>query len=110
MALKRGDIVTAVFGGSYGKPRPALVVQADHLSEALRSIILCPMTSSHVPHLDALRVSVMPNNLNGLQETTYIMADKIITVPREKVGKSIGHVDHQAMEHVEMILRFALGL
>ena len=30
--MKRGDVVTVALPGDYGKPRPAVVVQADHFN------------------------------------------------------------------------------
>jgi mRNA interferase MazF len=39
--LKRGDIVVVAAPGDYGKPRPAVVVQADALTEAgLQSVVV----------------------------------------------------------------------
>lgn len=44
MSLRRGDLVTVAAKGPYtGKPRPALVVQADRLSQ-LASVMVCPLT------------------------------------------------------------------
>ncbi|MGX7347335.1 type II toxin-antitoxin system PemK/MazF family toxin [Acetobacter pasteurianus] len=31
--MKRGDLVTIAVNGDYGKPRPALVIQADAFSD-----------------------------------------------------------------------------
>jgi mRNA interferase MazF len=31
--MKRGDLVTIAMAGDFGKPRPALVVQADQFAE-----------------------------------------------------------------------------
>jgi mRNA interferase MazF len=30
--MKRGDLVAVALSGDYGKPRPALIVQADHFA------------------------------------------------------------------------------
>ena len=42
--MKRGDLITAVLPGNYGKPRLCVIVQSNRLA-ALDSIILCPLTS-----------------------------------------------------------------
>jgi mRNA interferase MazF len=44
MGMKRGDIVTVVISGDYGKPRPVLVVQSDLFSEHPLVTVL-PITS-----------------------------------------------------------------
>ena len=42
--IHRGDLVTVALQGDFGKPRPALVVQTNLLSE-LESVIVAPVTS-----------------------------------------------------------------
>ena len=44
--MTRGDIVVVATKGAYsGKPRPALVVQADMFNETHSSLTVCPITS-----------------------------------------------------------------
>jgi len=43
MKLQRGDLVTVSLSGSYGKPRPAVVIQSNLIE--LDSVIICPVTS-----------------------------------------------------------------
>jgi mRNA interferase MazF len=42
--LKRGDIVSAVLSGDYGKPRPALIIQDDAFVD-IPSLMVLPLTS-----------------------------------------------------------------
>ena len=42
--MTRGDLVTVAASGDYGKPRPALVVQADVYAEH-PSVTVLPLTS-----------------------------------------------------------------
>ena len=42
--MKRGDIVTVAASGDYGKPRPAVIVQADAF-DAIPSVTVMPLTS-----------------------------------------------------------------
>ena len=48
MDLKRGDIVTIAVPGDYGKPRPALIIQADVVNDIHSSITVVPRTSTIV--------------------------------------------------------------
>jgi len=46
-ALCRVTVVTVASSGAYsGKPRPAVVVQADRWLQAHPSVTLCPLTST----------------------------------------------------------------
>jgi hypothetical protein len=46
--MRRGDVVTVAATGDYGKPRPAVIVQADALPERHASVVVCPMTSAEL--------------------------------------------------------------
>jgi mRNA interferase MazF len=63
--LRRGDLVTVALQGGYGKPRPALVVQADQFAE-LGSVVILPITSTLVD-APLLRLPVEPSSDNGLR-------------------------------------------
>jgi mRNA interferase MazF len=106
--MRRGDVVTIATSGDYGKPRPALVVQADAF-EAIPSVTVLPMTSElHEEHL--IRITVAPTSENGLRAASQVMIDKAITVPRARVGGVIGRVDDEAMAVVSRALGRFLGL
>jgi mRNA interferase MazF len=107
-AVRRGDLVTVAIGGDYGKPRPALVVQADAFS-ALPSVTVLRLTSDvHAEHL--VRVTVDPAPENGLRAPAQIMIDKAMTIPRERVGAVIGRLDDALMHAVGQALAAFLGL
>jgi mRNA interferase MazF len=46
--MKRGDLVLAVARGDYGKPRPAVVVQADLFNPTHASLLVCLLTTELV--------------------------------------------------------------
>jgi mRNA interferase MazF len=106
--MRRGDIVTVSTSGDYGKPRPAVVVQTDRLSQDYPSIILCP-TTSDIGDLE-FRILVEPDVHNGLKIPSQIMLDKIIGVARTKVGKKIGRLGAEDMNRLEQGLIYLLGL
>jgi mRNA interferase MazF len=106
--VKRGDIATVALQGSYGKPRPALVVQAD-LFVAHPSVTLLPLTSE-CRQLPLFRVAVVPTRANGLTKPSEIMVDKCVTVGRDKVGRVIGRLEGERMLEVNRALAVFLGL
>ena len=104
----RGDLVTVAMQGDFGKPRPALVVQANHFSEH-SSVTVLPVTSTLVA-APLLRVTVQPSAENGLQKPSQVMVDKAMTVKRDKVGPAFGHIDADALVEVERCLAVFLGI
>lgn len=94
--------------GDYGKPRPALVIQADAF-DALPSVTVLRLSSEIVPaHL--ARITVEPSAENGLRLPSQIMIDKAAALPREKVGQTIGHLDRATMQTVSKALVVFFGL
>ena len=104
---QRGDIVAVSIQGDYGKPRPALVIQSD-LLEGLQSVVLCPITSEL---RDAtFRVTVEPNPANGLRVLSQVMADKISTLPRNKLSEPFGRLDDDRTKAGERALLLVIGM
>ncbi len=106
--MRRGDLVTVAVSGDYGKPRPALVVQADAFSEH-PSIVVLPLTSE-LHDTPLFRVTVSAGKSTGLRMRSQIMVDKATAVPRTKLGDKIGRVDRSTMDSVDEALREFLGL
>src|SRR5580698_10346744 len=101
--MKRGDLVTVAVLGDYGKPRPALVVQADAF-DLHPSVIVLPLTSD-LYDAPLFRVTVNASKETGLRAASQIMVDKATTVPRGKIGPRIGHVSTITMHAVDEALR-----
>ncbi|HQT47307.1 MAG TPA: type II toxin-antitoxin system PemK/MazF family toxin [Acidocella sp.] len=106
--MKRGDLVTVALQGDFGKPRPALVIQADRFEEAATVTIL-PVTSTLID-APLLRLTVEPSEVNGLWKRSQIMIDKASTVQRDKIGPAFGHLDDETMVSVTRSLAVFLGI
>jgi mRNA interferase MazF len=106
--MNRGDLVTVALPGAYGKPRPAVVVQADRFSH-LGSVTFLPFTSDILP-AEIFRVLINPSSENGLQEPSQLMADKCSTLPLAKVGSVFGRLDATDLGRVDRTLALFLGL
>lgn len=106
--MMRGDLVTIAMQGDFGKPRPALVIQADPFSEHT-SVTVLPITSTIVA-APLLRVTVPSGTENGLKSPSQIMVDKVMTVRRNKVGAAFGHIDANTLVEVERCLAVFLGI
>jgi mRNA interferase MazF len=101
-------LVTVALQGDYGKPRPALIIQADQFID-LGSAAILPLTS-HLVDAPLLRISVSPTSENGLRGLSQIMLDKPMTVKADKIGQPFGHLDDTTMVSVNRALALFLGL
>lgn len=106
--MMRGDFVTIALQGDFGKPRPALVIQADQFSEH-PSVTVLPVTSTLLA-APLLRITVNPGAESGLQKPSQVMIDKPMAVKRDKVGPAIGRIDADTMIEVERSLAVFLGI
>lgn len=73
-----------------GKPRPVVILQ-DERFDALQSVTVCGFTSD-LTDAPFFRVEVEPTSSNGLKAVSRLMADKITTVPKAKLGARIGQL------------------
>ena len=107
--MRRGDLVTVAASGDYGKPRPAVIVQTDAFPENHASVVVCQLTSDLADAPD-FRVTIEPNLENGLRLKSQVMADKPVTMRRERIGRKIGRLGNQDMSRLGIALAFVLGL
>lgn len=107
--MKRGEIWTASGGGPYaGKPRPVVVLQDDLFSET-ESITVCPFTSDRTD-LPLFRLDIQPSDGTGLRAESRIMADKVTTMPRSKLGARIGRLADRDLLRLNRAVLVFLGL
>ncbi len=104
----RGDFVTIALQGDYGKPRPALVIQADPFNESATVTVL--LVSGTLVEAPLLRITVQPSTGNGLRKPSQVMVDKAMTIRRDKLGQVIGQIDLNTMVEVERRLAVFLGI
>jgi len=106
--MKRGSVVTVAMPGSYGKPRPAVVIQSDLFSD-LGSVVVLPITS-HLMNAPLVRINVKATSSTGLDKHSQVMIDKPHTVPQAKIGSLIGHLDDSTMLEINRSLMVVLGI
>jgi mRNA interferase MazF len=108
-AMKRGDVVIVAASGDYGKPRPAVIVQTDAFPATHSSVVICQMTSEITVATD-FRVTIEPSDKNGLRLRSQIMADKPVTVRRERIGTPIGCLVSEEIGRLNAAVAFVMGL
>ena len=110
VALQRGLIVTVASSGVYsGKPRPAVVVQANRWLQGHPSVTLCPLTSTLL-EAPLVRIPVNPSDSNGLREPSQFMADRLFTVPTAAVGAVVGILESGTLAELDLASRSWLEL
>lgn len=106
--MTRGDLVTVAIPGDIGKPRPALVIQADQFHEQATRTLL-PVTSTLVA-APLFRITLEPSAETGLMKPSQVMVDKAMTVKRDKVGPVFGRIDLDKLVEVERALAVFFGI
>ena len=106
--MSRGDLVIVAAPGDYGKPRPAVIVQSNAIPESHASIVICPMTSELVEA--DFRITIEPGPETGLRVRSQVMADKPVTVRRERIGQRIGQLRAADLARLNVALAFVMGL
>lgn len=107
--MTRGEICTVAGGPDYaGKPRPVVIVQDDRFGD-MDSVTVCPFTTNPTP-APLVRIVVEPSERNGLESVSRLMADKITTVPRRRLGRRIGRLDDEAVLQLNRAMLVFLGM
>ena len=106
--MTRGDIVTVAMTGDFGKPRPALVIQADPFDQT--GTITVMLISGTLVDAPLIRLTVPPTPQNGLLKPLQIQIDKAMSVQRHRVGAAIGRLDDASMVAVTRSLALFLGI
>lgn len=107
--MKRGEIWMIAGGNDYaGKPRPVVIVQDDRF-DATASVTVCGFTTDET-EAPLFRLTVEPNEQNGLRSACRLMVDKITTVPKSKVGVRVGRLDDGDLVRLDRAMVVFLGL
>lgn len=80
-----------------------------HSFDATDSITICASTTDQT-EAPLFRLSVEPNERNGLRAACRLMVDKITTVPKAKVGARIGRLDDEDVLRLNQAMLVFLGL
>jgi mRNA interferase MazF len=55
-------------------------------------------------------VTIDPSEGNGLRVTSQVMADKSVTIRRERIGRHVGNLDDKDIARLNIALAFVMGL
>ena len=109
MKLKRGEVWTVSGGLDYaGKPRPAVILNNDDYLDN-ESATICMFTTD-TSKTQVARPLIDPDGNNGIRDQSYLMVDKITTVPSNKMGRRVGNLGEADMVELNRAIIDFLGL
>lgn len=107
--MRRGDVYTAAARGTNtGKPRPVVIVQDDRF-DATGSVTVCPLTTDPL-EAPLTRILMEASSMNGLDQGSSLMVDKVTTMPRANLQQHLGRLPEADLKRLNRALIVFLGL
>jgi mRNA interferase MazF len=108
LTVKRGEIYLAALPGQV-KPRPAVILTADWLSQYALDVSVIPLTSMARSNFPT-RVE-LPAGEGGLKTASWAKCDQVTTLPKALLApRAFGRVGLRKLAEIEEAVRVALGL
>ena len=85
-----------------------VLVQSNAIPESHVSVVICPMTSE-LAEAD-FRITIEPAPETGLRVRYQVMADKPVTIRRERIGRRIGQLRSSDLARLNAALALVMGL
>ena len=83
-------------------------MQSDSFSNIPSLSVL--LLTSELRDVPAVRITIEPNQANGLLKTSQVMVDKITTIASKKIGQKFGRLSDDQMATIDRALAVFLGL
>ncbi|MGI8869341.1 MAG: type II toxin-antitoxin system PemK/MazF family toxin [Mycobacteriales bacterium] len=107
--MRRGDLYIAAARGPHtGKPRPVAIIQDDRF-DATASVTVCPLTTNLI-EAPLTRIPLEPSTLNGLEQASKLLVDKVTTMPRDSLRERLGRLPDDDLVRLNRALIVFLGL
>ena len=106
--MKRGEIWTLQDDQYATKARPVVLLQSE-LADEFESVVLA-LLSSFERKSSPARVLIEPAQSNGLMKTSYVMTEKLLTVPRIDLGIRVRCLTEEQMHAISRALVGVLGI
>ena len=117
MNVKRGEVYKARFphaGGSRGKKRPVVVIQADAYNQRLRTAVVAQLTTNLTDENDPacllIEVSSPAGQSAGITQDSLISCYLISLMSEDRLTEQIGTLPADVMDQVEDCLKAVLEI
>ncbi len=84
-------------------------MQSGRFNPTHASLTVCPITSDCID-APLFRITVPPGDRTGLATPSQVMVDKVVSVPRSSIAKTVGRCDAGEMLAIDDALRSWLEL
>ena len=108
--MRRGDIVTVIAPGDFGKPRPAVIIQGDSLNLAKPNSTIVALITSSLQDAPLLRLTLEPSPENGLKKLSQIQSNRIMSIGTDRIGANIGRLNGNQQVDLNRLLALSIGL
>jgi mRNA interferase MazF len=115
--MRRGDIVLVNLpqtadgaGREQVGIRPALIVHDNATSDTLSVIMIVPFTSNMKAQRFPHTIIVQPTEENGLTITSILLVFQLRAIDKQRVAKTIGHLESELIQKVNQEMKSLLGL
>src|SRR5437868_4946952 len=116
MNFSRGDVAITRFphaGGTRGKKRPVVIVQADHYNSKVAHAVVAEITTNlaaaNDPACLLIDVSTPEGRATGLTQNSVVGCLFLATVAEDRLSR-IGTMSASIMQRIDDCLKVALGL
>jgi mRNA-degrading endonuclease toxin of MazEF toxin-antitoxin module len=103
--MNRGDVWFIDLGGKSGK-RPVVVITRRNVIEHLNKVSVIEVTTKGKGYPTEVYIGRKAN----LPDSSFVQADNIHTVPKNRLVKYIGTLDNSTMIEISLKVILALGL
>ena len=91
------------------KTRPAIVYQNGLFGNKIESITVILLSSTLID-AEPFRITILPNQDNGLENISQAMVDKITTIHKSEVGTKVGVLDILHLQKIDEALKLWLNI
>jgi mRNA interferase MazF len=102
MELRQYQIVIVnldpTIGSEIRKTRPCVIVSPDEMNRHLRTITVCPMTSTSKSYPTRIKIKLK-------RKISWVVVDQIRTLDKLRVVKIAGALDEESITELKAIIR-----
>jgi mRNA interferase MazF len=85
-------------GREIRKTRPCVIVSPDELNRHLRTITVCPITTTSKKYPTRISITV-------LRKASWIVVDQIRTLDRNRIVKAVGHLRQEKIIELKAVIK-----